>query len=91
MEELDIRQQFHLLQKEMESAGLRTEELRLNLTAAIDALKIEVEVLRRFMERYHQDFSHRYEALREEVIQQFDPEWVERARREKSPHRKEKA
>jgi hypothetical protein len=91
MEEKDIRQQFHLLQKEIESAGSRTEELRLNLTAAIDALKIEVEVLRRFMERYHQDFSRQYGALREEVIQQFDPEWVERARREKSPRLKEKA
>jgi len=91
MEEMDIRQQFHLLQKELESAGSRTEELRLNLTAAIDALKIEVEVLRRFMEQHHQDFSRRYGALREEVIQQFDPEWVERARREKSPRLKEKA
>jgi hypothetical protein len=91
MEEMDIRQQFHLLQKEIESAGSQTEDLRLQLIAAIDALKIEVEVLRRFMERHHQDFSRRYEALREEVIQQFDPEWVERARREKSPRLKEKA
>lgn len=91
MEELDIRQQFHLLQKEIESAGARTEELRLNLIAAIDALKIEVEVLRRFMERHHQDFSRRYEALREEVTQQFDPEWVDRVRREKNPRLKAKA
>jgi hypothetical protein len=89
MEEMDIRQQFHLLQKELESAGSRTEELRLNLIAAIDALKIEVEVLRRFMEQHYQDFSRRYGALREEVIQQFDPEWVERARREKSSRVKE--
>lgn len=88
MEEMDIRQQFHLLQKEIESAGALTEEVRLNLVAAIDALKIEVEVLRRFLERHHLDFSRRYPELREEVIQQFDPEWVERARREKSPRTK---
>lgn len=90
MEEMDIRQQFHLLQKELESSGAQTEELRLQLVAAIDALKIEVEVLRRFMERHHQDFSRKYDALREEVVQQFDPEWMERARREKSPRTRER-
>lgn len=85
MEEMDIRQQFHLLQKELESAGTRIEDLRLQLIAALDALKIEVEVLQRFMERHHQDFSRKYGDLREEVVQQFDPEWMERARREKTP------
>ena len=90
MEETDIRQQFHLLQKELETAGSQTEELRLNLLAAIDTLKIEVEILRRFMERHHQDFSRRYSDLREEVMQQFDPEWMERARREQSPRAKGK-
>jgi len=90
MEETDIRQQFHLLQKELENAGAQTEDLRLQLIAATDALKIEIEVLRRFMERHHQDFSRRYGDLREEVVQQFDPEWMERARREKSPRTKER-
>ena len=90
MEEMDIRQQFHLLQKEIESAGARTEELRLQLIAAIDALKIEVEVLRRFMERHHQDFSRKYDGLREEVVQQFEPEWMERVRREKTPRTEER-
>ena len=88
MEEMDIKQQFHLLQKEIESAGSLTEELRRNLIAAIDTLKIEVEVMHRFMAHHHQDFSRRYPELRDEVIQQFDPEWVERARREKSPRAK---
>ena len=88
MEEMDIKQRFHLLQKEIESAGAVSEELRLNLIAAIDALKIEVEVMHRFMARHYQDFSRRYPELRDEVIQQFDPEWVERTRREKNPRKK---
>lgn len=91
MEEMDIRQQFHLLQKEIEAAGSLTEELRLNLLAAIDSLKIEVEVLQRFLERHHQDFSRQYGSLREEIMQQFDPEWMERARREKHSPIKAKA
>jgi hypothetical protein len=91
MEEMDIKHQFHLLQKEIESAGSLTEEVRRNLIAAIDTLKIEVEVMHRFMARHHQDFSRRYSELRDEVIQQFDPEWVERARREQSPRTKGQA
>jgi len=89
MEELDIKHQFHLLQKEVEAAGSLAEEVKLNLLAAIDSLKIEVEVLKRFMERYHADFSHRYPELKEELMREVDPEWLEsrgrsdRARRTK--------
>ena len=78
MEELDIKQQFHLLQKEVEAAVSLTEDVKLNLLSVIDSLKIEVEVLIRFMERHDADFSRRYAELREEVLHQVDPEWTER-------------
>lgn len=76
MEEKDIKQQFHLLQKEVETAGARIEDTRLNLVATIDALKLEIEILKRFMERYHADFSRRYSELREELMREVDPEWL---------------
>ena len=53
------------------------EDAKLNSTAAVDALKIEVEVLRRFMERYHPDFAPRYAELRAEVIQEVNSEWTD--------------
>jgi hypothetical protein len=83
MEELDIKQQFHLLQKEVEAAVSLTEDVKLNLLSAIDSLKIEVEVLKRFMERYHADFPRRYPELREEIMREVDPEWMEHSGRSK--------
>ncbi len=76
MEELDIKQQFHLLQKQVEAAVSLTEDVKLDLLSAIDSLRIEVEVLKRFMERYHADFPRRYPALREEIMREVDPERV---------------
>jgi hypothetical protein len=81
MEELDLKHQFHLLQKEVEAAVSLTEEVKLNLLAAVDALKIEVEVLKRFMERYHADFPRRYPELKEELMHEVDPEWMEQSGR----------
>ncbi len=87
MEEFDIKHQFHLLQKEVEAAVSLTEDVKLNFLAAIDSLRIEVEVLKRFMERHHADFPLRYPALREEVVREVDPEWIERSARSKSAGR----
>jgi hypothetical protein len=39
-------------------------------------MKIEVEILKAYMERYHPDFAKSYAALREEAIQAIDPEWL---------------
>jgi hypothetical protein len=76
VEEKDIRQQFHLLQKEVETSGSRLEDTRLNLVAAIDALKLEIEILKRFIEHYHADFARRYPELRDELMREVDPEWL---------------
>jgi hypothetical protein len=81
MEELDIKQQFHLLQKEVEAAISLQEDTKLNLLAAVDALKIEVEVLKRFMASHHADFSRRYPELRDAVMRQVDPEWMQQTGR----------
>jgi hypothetical protein len=82
MEDLDIKQQFHLLHKEVEAAVSLQEDTKLNLLATIDALRIEVEVLKRFLAHYHADFSRRYPELREEVMRQVDPEWIPQAKRQ---------
>jgi hypothetical protein len=87
MEELDLKHQFHLLQQEVEAAVSLTAEVKLNLLAAIDSLKIEVEVLKRFMERYHADFPRRYPELREEIMRGVDPEWIEHKEQNKTARR----
>jgi len=77
MEEKELQQRFHLLQQEVEAAISLVEEVRLNYAAAVDALKIEVEVLRRFMNGYDPDFARRYDELRGQVIHEINPEWTE--------------
>lgn len=74
MEELDIRQRLNLLQKEIEAAVSLSEDTKLDLRAAIDTLKLEVEILKRFIVRHHADFATQYAKLREEIIREVDPE-----------------
>ncbi len=77
MEERDIQQRFHLLQQQVEAAISLVEELKLTCAAATDALKIEVEVLHRFMERSYPDFRREFAELRAQVLHDVDPEWIE--------------
>lgn len=76
MQDADIEQRFHLLQKEFEAAVSLMREAKIDLTAAVDSLKIEIEVLKTYMERHHPGFAESYGKLREEAIQAIDPEWM---------------
>jgi len=77
MEERDLKQELHLLQKQIEANASLTADMQRNFLAAIDSMKIEIEVLRRFMKRLHPDFARHFAALKEEVLQEVDPEWIE--------------
>jgi hypothetical protein len=63
------------LQKQIESAASLIEETKLDVVAAIDALKIEVETLRVFIERQHPELGRVYPSLKQEIIEKIDPEW----------------
>ena len=76
MEDADIEQKFHFVQKEIEAAVSLTEECKLNLVAAIDSVKIELVVLKHYMERYHPGFAASYAKFKEEALQAIDPEWI---------------
>ena len=77
MNDTDIQQRFQLMQRELESTVSLLKQAKLDLTAALDSVKLELEVLKMFMERYHPDFAGAYQKLREEVTQAIDPEWTE--------------
>jgi hypothetical protein len=76
MEDADIERRFHLMQKEIEAAVALIGEFKLDLKAAIDSLRIELEVLKSYMERYHPGFAESYPKFKEEAIQSIDPEWM---------------
>ena len=79
MEDADIKQQLHLLQKQIEAMASLHEETKLNLLSQVDSIKIEVEVLKRFIVRHHSDFERHYAQLKETVTQEIDPEWLEKS------------
>jgi hypothetical protein len=76
MEDPDIEQRFHFVQKEIEATVSLARECKLDLMAAIDSLRIELEVLKSYMERYHPGFAESYPKFKEEAIQAIDPEWM---------------
>jgi hypothetical protein len=76
MQDADIEQRFHLMQREFEAAVSLMHEAKIDLTAAIDSLKIEIEILKTYMERHHPGFAESYAKFREEAIQAIDPEWM---------------
>ena len=64
------------MQKQIEATVSLTRECKLDLLAAIDSLRIELEVLKSYMERYHPGFAESYSKFTEEAIQAIDPEWM---------------
>jgi hypothetical protein len=79
MEDADIKQQLHLLQKQIEAMASLHEETKLNLLSQVDGLKIEVETLKRFISHHHSDFERHYPQLKETVTREIDPEWLEKS------------
>jgi Na+/phosphate symporter len=75
VEEADIKHRFHLVQTEIEATGSLLKDARIELTAMVDSLKIEIAILKSYMERYHPEFAKSYATLREEAIQAIDPEF----------------
>jgi len=57
MNDTDIQQRFQLMQRELESTVSLLKKTKLDLTAAVDSLKLELEVVKIFLERHHPDFS----------------------------------
>jgi len=81
MEEQDIEQRFHLMQKEIEATVSVLKEAKLDLTASLDSLKIEIEALKTYLERSRPGFLAEYNKLKDEAIHAIDPEWPASAER----------
>jgi hypothetical protein len=74
MNSADMTEKLHLLQQELLVAGEALETLRRDHRAEIDAVRLEVEVLRRCLQLMHPELQERLAAVRAEVLQRTDPE-----------------
>jgi len=76
MKDPEIEQRFHLMQKEIEATATLLKDAKVEMVTAIDALKIENEIIKKYMQERHPDFPQTYAKLREDAIQAVDPEWI---------------
>jgi hypothetical protein len=74
MKEAEIIEQFRLFQQEIVLAGEAIETFKRDQRAAIDALRLEVEVLKRCLCQVHPELAAQYETIRATLIREFDPE-----------------
>ena len=74
MREREIQKQFKLLQQEIALAGEDLETLRRDQRALMDGLRLEVEALRRCLERLHPDSVECFAEVRAEVLHGVNPE-----------------
>ena len=74
MKAVEITEQFRLFQQAIALAGEAVETLKREQRAAIDALRLEVEVLKRCLCQVHPELAVQFEAIRATLIREFDPE-----------------
>ena len=74
MKEAESAEQFRLLQQEIVLAGEAVETLKRDQRAAIAALRLDVEVLKRCLVQVHPELAAQFEAIRAILIREFDPE-----------------
>jgi hypothetical protein len=74
MTEAGVDERFHLLEREIRLAGEAIDALSRDYRAAIDTLRLEVEVLRRCVMRLQPELAEQFDTMRAELIQHVDPE-----------------
>lgn len=74
MREGAVERQLKMLEQEIALNGEALESLRRDQRAVVDSLRLEVETLRRCLERLHPDFKECLAAVRAEATQEIDPE-----------------
>jgi len=74
MNEVEVAERFRLVQHEMTLTGEALETLKRDHRAAIDALRLDLEVLRRCLLQLHPEFVTHFEATRAQLVREIDPE-----------------
>jgi hypothetical protein len=74
MKEKEVEKQLNILQREIAINGEELEALRRDQRAAMDTLRLEVEMLRRCLIRLYPDFKKCMVTLRDEAAQEINPE-----------------
>jgi len=74
MKEAESAEQFRLLQQAIVLAGEAVETLKRDQRAALAALRLDVEVLKRCVLQVHPELAAHVEPMRATLIREFDPE-----------------
>ena len=67
MQDPDIEQRFKLMRREIEATVSSIKQAKIDFTAAIDRLTVELNALKMAVEQYHPGMSKSYPKFREEA------------------------
>lgn len=70
-----LEKEIERLAEELRLSGEYADGRFIDVRAEIDRVKLEVEALRRFLERAFPSFGPDLERIKTEIVQEFDPEF----------------
>ena len=73
-DELELERAVRLLEKETRTLGEHFVELRRDLRGDIDALKLELEAIKRYLSQSSGDFGDRFENIKEHCRYEIVPD-----------------
>ena len=74
LNDTEVTEQLRLLQQELRLTGETLESMQRDQRATLDALRLDIEVLRRCLLQLHPGFASQYATIRAQLIQEIDPE-----------------
>jgi len=76
MNERELEKRLKLIDKEIDFQVNEIANTKRILLSEIDKMKIELEVLKRFIGELHQEFENSYLRIKESVIHEVNPESI---------------
>lgn len=72
--EIELEEHIRLIEKELEVLGEDLEKTKLHTEEALDALRLEIESIKRILEGSVEGFNEKFEEMRRIAMREIDPE-----------------
>ncbi len=76
MKEKETVQRIRLLEQEIRVLVEELDKQKLDMRGQLDELRLEIESLKGFLQREHPEFPETFRKMKEQTIQNKNPEWM---------------
>ncbi len=74
--ELELEERVNLLEKEVNLLGEASEKTRLDLEAAVDSLRLDIESVKMVLKDVVPDFQDKFRNIKNTVLREINPQWI---------------